>query len=65
MAKPGQGKVRQGMAGGVPKLTTLPTGWQNCGRVELGKVWLRALLIKLLCSRDGKTGAVNNEASYG
>ena len=33
MAKLGQGIVRHGMSEGVAKLITLPTGWQNWGRL--------------------------------
>ena len=45
MAKLGQGIVRQGMAEGIAILTTPPTGLQNWGMVERGKVRLRAFLI--------------------
>ena len=64
MAKLGQGKVRQGMDDGVANFITLPTGWQNWCRVEKGKVWLRALLVKVLCPRDGRTEARYSEAMY-
>ena len=33
MAKLGQGIVMQGMAEGIANSSTLPTGWQNWGRV--------------------------------
>ena len=33
MAKLGQGIVRHGMPEGIAKLTTLPTVWQNWGRL--------------------------------